>query len=538
MTTSNSIFFEVVETPPLHNVGWQVQVREPVGFGQVVAIIPDFSELSVGPELSAPGAASITLDADHPIWAQPLRNGQPATTLKDQEFLWEAYEDGALRFQWLSQRVEEKPVEDDESRDITISGPGVAQVLSWAVIMRPGYPHAIPPNLKRPGTTMADADSAQSYSDAQPSYSWRFPPTWPTMKMWYTLFTSAQNRGVAPWVRPTFTAEKDSGGAKWEWVATQDNTGTTLTSTVGDAQPLGYAPTLGMNLLDFLAECTGQDPDKYLAERLEWVMRPGLMLEVRKSIGVHREKQVIFHEGLIQQIERTRSREELVNHVVVTDEYGAESIAADAASIAKWNRRESYQDKFGTLTDPARRIAAARTFLEQKKDEKSGWVITVPADLPGRRPFRDFTIGDWIGIGAFNDQGESTWQPYRVLAIVVNVQGEVPTCELTLHSKFDAQQLELQRKLTYIINHPSTGSGKVNLPQDGTGAVIRNPDGSYTLDPNYNLGGGGGTKVWIQPEDPGGAAQVGDFWYDTSYISTPLWLVNSEWTRQPAPGEG
>jgi hypothetical protein len=526
--TSNSLFLSVLDVPPLQNVGWEVRVRESVNFGYHVAIIVDFTELSVGPELSDPGNGSVTLDRDHPMWTRLLRTGEPATALLDREYLWEAYEDGALRFQWLAQQIKETPVEEDGARQITISGPGVAAVLAWAVIMRPGYPHTLPKKITNPDSTMDAADSGDSYSDAIAAYKWRFPPSWPTMRMWYTLLASAQRRGAVRWVVPTFTATKDSAGITWEWVATSENTG------AGQTAGQGYSPTLGQSLLEFLGECTGQDADKYFAQRLEWMMHPGMRLEVRKTIGVHREKQVIFPEGLIQRVERTRDREELVNHVVVTSETGAESIAADAASIARWNRRESYQDQYGNLADPARRTAAAQTYLAQKKDEKSGWSITVPADLPGRRPFRNFNVGDWIAITPYNDLGVSTPEPYRVLAIVVSVQGEVPVCELTLQSKFDARQLELERKLTFIVNHPN--SRTINLPKGGSGVPIKNPDNSWSYQNPGDIGGGGGGggggRVFVQDDDPGGQAQVGDLWFDTKYTNAnPQWLLDTEWTR-------
>ncbi len=506
---TNSVFFQIRAVPPLEQVGWSVRVLDYSDFTTPVAIVNEFVDLTIGPELNAPGAGSITLDADSPFWTGVLLDGSPATALLDFEYLWECYEDGILRFQFLGTNVEQRLLNQEEIRSITVSGPGIAQTLTWACVL-PAY---FPP---------AKEIVAGSTEDI-----WkRYPLNWSAMRIWLDQLHLAQARGTIGFVDPLFNATTDSGGQAWEVVQS-------LEATANGNITLDP----GTNLLDLLNVHTGQDLTKQFAMRAEWVMWPGFQLDVRKTIGSHREDQVIFFEGGLDEKDRTRVRDEIANYVVTVDTYGSTSFATNPSSIAKWQQREQLQNHNQNVTDQARRTAIGQIFLAQREDEKSQWVIKVPYDQAGRRVFVDYDIGDWIGISSFRGDGTSIVDAYRVLAIVVNVtEGAPPTLELTLQSKLDARQRELQSQLTTILNRIGQG-GEVTLPTPGL--YPTNPPGDgwdlgwsptagwygkpWDIDDIGGGGGGGGgdtiigARVFVQPNDPGSAAQIGDLWLQTSY---------------------
>lgn len=520
---SNSKYLRVTPVPPLEGAGWVVKVRDYRDFTTLSTVVTDPVALTVGPELCAVGAGSITLNLNSPFWKTKLTNGASAADLRDREYLWEAYEDGILRFDWLGSTVDETLVEESGARSVTISGPGTAEVLKWGIVLRPGYPAPIPKKL--------DVDTAVTSDDRKPSFGWEFPVKWSAMRIWSALYLAARRRKVLPWVVCLFSRYTDSSGRKWEYVPT-------VSTMVGE----GYRPTPGTNLLDLLDECTGQDFDKYFASRAEWFMNPGFRLEVhqtaydtkyaRGGIGSNKEKQIIFYEAQVQFKQRVRSRQAIANHVVVIDANGSESVASDATSAARWRRREQLQNKHGNLTDAARRIRISKLHLAQSKDEEVQWVIQVPANLPGRRPFYNYNIGDWIGVNLSTD-GASRTDAYRILAIVVQVTDEETTVELTLQSTMEFRQQVLNDQITTIVNKPNnTAAGGVRRPRGNPSTkpriVVRNPDGSAG---ERDLPEPGPT-VWIQPNDPGSAAKYGDFWVDTDYVPPPPPFVPAP---QPEP---
>jgi hypothetical protein len=500
---SNSVFFTVVAVPPLQNVGWEVRVMDYDNFDTPVAVIPEWVSLMVGPELSGPGAGSITIDMDSPFWSTTLANAERAETLRDYEYLLQAWEDGLLRFEWLARIVEERILDDSEQYVVTISGPGTGELPRDDCILRPGFP--------TPPPTSSTPENAVSSSNSVPAYGWEFPVNWPAMRMWYTLFQACQARGTLAWVKPTFTASADSGGVAWEYVP-----------TVLTQSGHGFRPTPGEDLLEFLNDCTGQDTSKHFATYAEWMMRPGGYLEIRRTIGTDRADEVIFFEGGLRKKHRTRNREEIFNYIVVTDIYGKASIGTDAASIARWRKRVKYHNEQANVTDTARRDAIAGVVIQQNKDEKSSWIIEVPYNEPGRRPFIDYDIGDWIGVASIRPGQTSTVDRYRVMAIAVEVDSDgQATVELTLQSLLDFREKALERELTSIINKIGDGSlptlPDVNVPGvPNPGDVLTWDGDSWTNLPGGGGGGGGGGGcVFIQATEPAGAS-VGCFWLQTT----------------------
>ncbi len=530
MAESNPLFLAVRPIPAAEQVGWVVRVLHYGDFTTPVAIIGEFAELQVGPELNMPGNGSIVLDLDAPLWSQTLLDGAPMTDLMDYEYLFECYEDGVLRFQFLGMSVDETIVAADGTRQVSISGPGIAHVLTWACVM----PRDFPPAQERGvPTTITGATEV--------SYYWTFDATWPAMRIWLALLRAAQSRGTIGFVAPMFTDSADSAGQPWQ---------TPASSSAADK----ITPEPGTNLLDLLNIHTGQDLDKQFAERTEWVMWPGFNLDVRQTIGAHREDQVVFFEAQLAGMQRTRARDEIANFICTVDTYGDTTLSTSSDSAARWHQREQLQNRNLEVTDPARRRAISDVFLEQRQDEKSQWTITFPYGEAGRRPFIDYDLGDWIGVVRARPTGASAIEAYRVLAIVVRVNDQGPTVELTLQSLLDQQQRELQKRLTTLLNTTGLaaptpplanipglpnpiplpdlpgippgatipidlpGGGKISLP---VGALPGLGGGGLGALPGLGGGGfggdgsGGGVRVFIQYDDPGSEANVGDFWVRT-----------------------
>lgn len=518
MATFNSTFFSVTRKPPNLNTGWHIRVLDYRDMKTLVAIIPEIVSFTFGPELSDLGAGSVTVDYDSPFWQTYLPNGKSTRTLGDHEYVFEAWEDGLRKFAWMGESVDDSYITEDETRVVKISGPGIAKVLKWAIVMRPGWPKK-PPKV---GLTPAGKPLLRSHSssDKLPAYIWQFPMKWTTMRMWYTVFKAAQRRGAIPFVSLMFNGIVDSAKKPFKYVKTLD--------AIVDNH--GYQPKeLNQNLLDFLDDCTGQDDSKWFGQRLEWLMHPGFRLDVRRRIGVDRSKSVVFYEGAIESNNRTRSREKIYNRVVAVDVEGQETTSMDATSVKDWNVREQRNETNKNITDNTLRGELSRRYLAQSKDEKSEWTIKVPYDDPGRIPFRNFNVGDTIGLAHIQPGSISRVDKYRVLAIVVSMTADqlVPDVELTLQSKFDSIQKDLQRQITRIVNEPKNFSiedlKNVSIPALPTSkaGLVYNPEtGKWEADTSLfgAIGGGsGGPKIFVQSTDPalGNILNPGDFWLET-----------------------
>lgn len=384
---SNTKFFNVLGAVPLDNIGWEVIVRSHVDFTTIIAVIKDFEELTWSLELNGLGGGMISLDADDPNLDMDL--------LKDHEHLWEFYEDGILRVQWVGQSYDFSKLDDSETRSIQIQGPGPAAVLRWAVVLPPSFP-TVPP------------------------YYWTFTDV-PHMSMFKSFLDAAQSRGVIPYVTATFSATEDSSSEPWIDVASVQHEN-------------------GSNLLDNLenkAEIAGAD----------WYMRPGFQLDVRQDFGNHLENDVVFHVARTQlQRQEKVSRESIYNYVVAQDSYGAVSISEDTDSIDDWQRREQYVPAGNALDSPARQAIADAVLKTGRNQLLSETVQVTPHD-PQRRVFVDYNVGDWIGIVSdYRDANPPDKKEFRVLAISGRVTGPGEwELELTLNSKFE-QALEKLKK--------------------------------------------------------------------------------------------
>jgi hypothetical protein len=525
--TVNSRFLSIGTPEPDIRAGWTIRVLDYKNMTSLVAVINEYTAFTFTQELNGTGQGSITMDQDSPFWTRSLGNGDPAVTLQNREYIFEAWDNDTPRFAWLAQAVTNTIVGEDETRLVTISGPGIAQVLTWATINRPGWPTTPPiveyftsnadPTVKTPVRRSTSPD------DTQPAYLWQFPPSWPTMRMWYTTLRAAQRRGLINIVNPMFTATKDSAKQKWKVVKT--------IATIASGE--GYQPeTPSAHLLDFLNDCTGQDYSKWFGERLEWLMYPGFNLDVRTRIGVDRPHVRFFSGGIVSD-ERARDRENIYNRIIAVDVDGNETIVTDKDSIAAWNLREQRNEtnKNVTLTDL--RAELANRYLGQYKDEKDEWTIKIPYEEPNRTPYRHFFVGDTVGfdVGLSGDipDNRNGPQKMRVMAITISVSADsaVPDCELTLKSLIDSRLESIEKQITKLLNNPRNVSlddiKDISIPEkpDTKSALVYNPaTKKWEAVPLSSIGGSGGSGVtYMQSQDPATQAnntvKPGDFWLET-----------------------
>jgi len=528
-STVNSRFLSIGTPEPNISTGWQIRVLDYKDMKSLVAIVGEYTAFSFTQELNGPGQGSITLDYDSPFWTDILSNGNSRRVLLNNEYVFEAWDNGVPRFAWLAQTVTQTVTGDDGTHGITIAGPGIAQALTWAIINRPGWPTKPPIIGHQTSTdgsnTVINIWRSTSQNDTQPAFLWRFPIDWPTMRMWYTVFKAAQRRGVVPFVTLMFTALKDSGKQDFQVVKTIEEVATNT----------GYQPQEpGQNLLEFLNDCTGRDYSKWFGQRLEWLMYPGFKLDVRRRIGTDRSKTVRFFSGNIISDERVRDRETIYNRVIAVDVDGDESIRLDTRSVAAWNIREQRNETNKNVTDTKLRDQIADRYIQQSKDQKDQWTIKVAYDEPGRVPYRNYFVGDDVGVNddTFGSTPTAAGPPtkYRVMAITVSLASDqtVPDCELTLQSLIDAKLLELEKQITQLINNPRNYSladlkeiAIPGTPADGSTLVYNATTGKWEPgDPATGSGGGtGGPRVFVQSVDPATQSNVtvspGDFWLET-----------------------
>lgn len=476
MAISNSVFLNIKDTPPLDGKGWEVRILSYKDFQTTVAVLSNYQNLMVGPMINDVGSGSVSFSMEDSFWDTYLWSGVSARDILNKSYLFQCWEDGVLRFEFIGQRVREDIVNDNEEYKVSISGPGTAATLEWAQVFPPNFP---------------------KYNKTVHWYN-----KYAAMKMYSLLIRAAQKRGTIRFVGLNFDHLKDSSGAAW---ADLNN-------------PRIYKITYGDNLLDTLNDMTGQNASDPWTVRADWFMRPNFTLDVRQKFGARLETQVIFFEGDIEDKSRDRNREKIKNYVSVSDSAGNYSLVSDTSSRNSWMQREHIDRRDG-LTDVKVRKAVANVLLDMLKVEDSEWTITIPYDRPTRRPFRDFGVGDYIGIARFNGASASTVEAFQVRGITVEVTDEKTTCELTLESWNQARQRILERALTRLLHPDPLKSIKVpngyKVPKTPPMPVIWDPDKGFSADPNYSLGGGGG-GVFIQHTDPAlntaNNVQTGDLW--------------------------
>lgn len=279
----------------------------------------------------------------------------------------------------------------------------------------------------------------------------------PIMGIWVDIFDAAQARGTIPFIAPTFTAQADSFGNGWnDSNSVQIQNGTDLYSLLQSHTAIINA---------------------------DYLMQPGFKLQVGipttglVTLGQDRSQQVIFREaGSQQQKQRTRDRSAIANLVGAVNSDGTTISASDSGSITEWGQREAWIETAVQVNAESIAIAAQAS-VEQTSDEVDTLTLSINPFWPGARPFRDFQVGDFVGLerpGVPGSTAGDLIDAIRIVAIAVSVDATgAITAELTVNTYLQW----LQEQLQYLVN--KLGGQFINSL--GTTPVTSNASGPTQL---------------------------------------------------------
>ncbi len=131
---------------PSPGAGWEIRVVSWADYSTVLALLPPkmVMQFQFVKQLSDLGSGSVTLNLDDPWWnLATLAGGLPTADILNYECLWQFLHDGVVRFEYLGETVQEQLVDPSELRPVTITGPGTAAILKWAMAAPLGFPNIV-----------------------------------------------------------------------------------------------------------------------------------------------------------------------------------------------------------------------------------------------------------------------------------------------------------------------------------------------------------------------------------------------------------
>lgn len=275
----------------------------------------------------------------------------------------------------------------------------------------------------------------------------------PIMSIYLQTLNAAKARGTVPWVTTQFSTTQDSFNNPWaDSQSVQIQNGTDLYSL-------------------FQAHTAMIDAD--------YIMEPGFRLVVglpsattpnsgSVTLGYDRSATVRFYEaGGETQKQRQRVRNQIQNLIGVINTDGVTLTASNAPSEALWGQREAWIQAAAQVTAADINIVASAA-VQQQSSEILSWTMQIVPNQAGRTVFKDFSVGDWVGL---ERPDYSAVDAVRVTGIAVSVdQDGNETHELTLVSYIQW----LEQRLQYIAT--KMGGGFINA--NGTTAISNNAQGS------------------------------------------------------------
>jgi hypothetical protein len=294
-----------------------------------------------------------------------------------------------------------------------------------------------------------------------PSYQGSIYLGVPMMEVWLSQFQAAQARGTDQFVTSLITAAGDSYGRAWT-----------------DTQ--NVQATNGTDMYTFLqSACSVVNAD--------YVMEPGFQLVVGQpaagqvALGVDRSQYLILREGLDCAAKtRVRARNLITTSIGGENADGHEISASSPTYIAQWGQREAWYQT-AVQVDPVSMAYATAAALAQNETEILSWTLTLVPNIAGKTVFKNFDVGDWLGL---EEPNFAAIDDIRVTGIAVSVDSAGnETHELTLVSYIQW----LQEQLTYISNRLGgqfvnvVGTSPVAPSLYGTGQVPTYFDPAATL---------------------------------------------------------
>lgn len=381
--------------------------------GQVVVTISTWRDLKFLKPLSDIGSGTVVLSYED----------AKAMDLLNRQLVWRVQYDGNTPFAFFTEALDEQLVEESQVRQVTFSGPGVGSILDWGTVLPPGFP-------------------------AQTQRSWQWTDV-RAMKAFRDLLLAAQARGTCTALQATFGDATDTAGAAWtDTVSLEMEPGGTLTEK-----------------LKSLADLAGVD----------WIVTPTLKLDAALSYGTDRHEQVRFQVAADQVgFGRGRDRKDLRNVAYVEGTGGIEE-ALDAGSVGTWGRREVFAQA-GESADEATTQRVASQLVESQREEARQLTVEVLADSPDRKVFRDYDVGDWVGLDVNDDSSVPESQRVVAIGVSVDTQG-VAKVELACQSLFQLKERRMAKLASQGGGSMSVGSSTPSPlgPGGGIGTIIQEP---------------------------------------------------------------
>jgi hypothetical protein len=275
----------------------------------------------------------------------------------------------------------------------------------------------------------------------------------PIMGVYLQTLAAARNRGTIPFVQTRMNTAADSFGNPWaDSQSVQIGNGTDLFSLLQ-----GHASMVDA---DYIME-----PGFQLVVGLPAATTPN---EGQVTIGYDRSSAVRFYEAERVTVKtRQRQRNQIQNLIATINSDSITVTSDDPGSIATWGQREAWVQAAAQVTEADLDVVASAA-AQQFADEVFSWTIQVLPWAPGKTVFKDFGVGDWIGV---ERPDFSAVDVVRVTGITVAVTSAGDeTHELVLESYVQW----LEERLQYIAT--KMGGGFVSA--SGTTAVSGNAQGS------------------------------------------------------------
>lgn len=379
------------------------------------------------------------------------------------DHIWRVFWEGLERFAFFAEQIQDDQVQDDEVRRWTIAGRGAGQ---WLDKMQT-YP-----------SSLSSTSNVRSFTSVSMA------------SVLQTLLTEAHGRGTGTFItQDGWNSGSDSEGVSWT-----------------DTQTLGLG--VGTSLLT-LTQQFGQ------SVTFDWHMTSRFRLTLAKQLGQDKSSYIrIQPVGSIETEQVVADMTALWDVVLVQDSAGHYTETVDSTAVTTWGRREL------AASNTDGRAGFGQQLVNSYNHQAVQRTVQMSASTPGRKPFVDFGLGDFISC----EFVDGTVLKCRVIAIAMSSgYSEGEECEVTL-------DFGLGTRVPFQSIGPDSGLGDGGFGGGGI-TMITSDDGSIDVTnptgPVVDLSGLGGIYASLRGDgetmSPGDLTQTGGFTV-TDAAGDGVWL--------------